>query len=180
MRSLTGLIIILMFSTVLPGEFDLFEERREVDESVFRDHRSNKLSVSYVLFPNDLKNGSVEYAHYLGKKAGFFIEGAYSESGSSFKEKADISAGLAYRFTKRARTWIFTGGIGFSANDDVKDYYNVSKGFRLNHLAGRFNAEYIFPFDLGVYYSMKARMPLEFDLDEDESPMHSIGIIYQF
>ena len=180
MRYFTGFFIFFLCSSVFPGEFDLFEERREVDESVFRDHRSDKISVSYALFPKDMKNGSVEYVHYLGKKAGFFIEGACSESGSSFKEKADISAGLAYRFTRRARTWIFTGGLGFSVNDDVKDYDNISKGFRLNHLTGRFNTEYIFPFDLGIFYSMKARMPLEFDLDEDVSPIHSVGIIFQF
>lgn len=180
MRSLTGLIIFFLFASAFPGEFDLFEERREADETVFRDHKANKVCASYTLFPEKLKNGSIEFTHYLGKKAGFFIEGAYSESGSSFKEKADISAGIAYRFTKRARTWIFTGGLGFSANDDVEDYYNISKGFRLNHLTGKFNAEYIFSSDIGVFYSMKARMPLEFDLDEDISPMHTVGIIFQF
>ncbi|HXK49881.1 MAG TPA: hypothetical protein PKW56_05400 [Clostridiales bacterium] len=180
MRYLTGIFIICIFASVFPGEFDLFEERREADESVFRDHKSNKLCASYTLFPADIKNGSVEFTHYFGKKAGFFIESAYSESGSSFKEKADITAGIAYRFTKRARTWIFTGGLGFSANDDVEDYDKISKGFRLNHLTGKFNAEYIFSFDVGVFYSMKARMPLEFDLDEDVSPMHAVGIIFQF
>ena len=108
------------------------------------------------------------------------IEANFADSGSNMKEKAEVVLAGSYRFTKRVRTWIFQGNFGLSFNDDVKDDYKVSKGFRMNHLYGRFTVEYFFKNGLGFDYSMVGRMPLEIDVDEDISPQHSIGILFNF
>ena len=108
------------------------------------------------------------------------IESDISDTGSNTKEKAEIIFAGSYRFTKRVRTWIFQGNLGLSFNDDMKNDYGESKGFRMNHLYGRFTVEYFFENGLGFDYSMVARMPLEIDVDEDMSPQHSVGILFNF
>ena len=45
---------------------------------------------------------------------------------------------------------------------------------------GRFTVEYFFKNGLGFDYSMVGRMPIEIDVNEDMSPQHSIGILFQF
>jgi len=180
LRLTVSLLLLILSALLFCDEFDLFDERDAVDESLFRDHKFNRIVSSYSLLPSEYKAPAVSFSHYFNRKIGFIFETAISESGDSFKEKADFTGGITYRFTKRARTWIFTGDLGFSVNDDVKDYYGISKGFRLNHFTGRFNIEYIFSNNIGFCYSMKGRIPIEFDLDEDVSPIHSAGLIFQF
>jgi hypothetical protein len=169
-----------MTITLISSEFDLFEERESIDESVFRDHKFNKVISSYSIYPSDRKKFALSYSHFFNNKIGFVFETALSESGDSYAEKSDFMLGLTYRFTRRARTWVFSGDLGLSANDDVKDYEGISKGFRLNHLTGKFISEYIFPGGFGLAYTMTGRMPLEFDLDEDVSPIHAVALTFQF
>ncbi|MCG2760853.1 MAG: hypothetical protein L6407_06545 [Candidatus Delongbacteria bacterium] len=180
MKKYFGIILILTNFILIAGEFDLFEEKEELNSSVFQDFKFNKFRASYSLYPTEQKKIGLSFSRYFSRKLGFLIEMDQSDSGSDFKEKTEIIFAGTYKFTKRAWTWVFTGDFGLSVNDDVKDYDGVSKGFRANHVYGRFSAEYIFENGLGLDFSMAGRMPIEFDLDEDVSPIHSIGLIYQF
>ncbi|MFO7810137.1 MAG: hypothetical protein R6V47_02025 [Candidatus Delongbacteria bacterium] len=181
MKSKYLVIFFLIFVPVLlPEEFYLFDEGDEVDPSVFEDHKSNKFQLSYSLFPEEQKKLAVTFSKYFNNRTGFFLEAAQKERGSEFSEKSEFCGGLAYRFTKRSWTWVFTGNLGLSVNDDVTDLNNESKGFRLNHVTGRFSAEYIFRSGFGFNLSMTARMPIEFDLDDGMRPIHSLGILFQF
>jgi len=174
---------VMLFLTayvLVAGEFDLFQEKGMTDDSVFKDYKFNKFRASYSLFPSEQKKFGISFSRYLTKKLGFIIELDQSEYGTGLKEKSELIIGATYKFTKRARTWVFLGDLGLSINDDVENYEGDSKGFKTNHLYGRFCAEYIFSNGLGIDFSMVGRIPLEFDLDEDVSPIHSVGLIYQF
>gem|GEM_PF-1241301 len=180
MKKYFAVILFVTGFTLLAGEFDLFEDKSELNPSIFKDFRSNKVNASYSLYPVEQKKIGIGFSHYLGSKLGFHIEYDMTETGNSFKEKSEILIAGTYIFTKRAWTWVFTGDLGISINDDVKNYENVSKGFKANHVYGRFSAEYIFSNGIGFDFSMIGRMPIEFDLDEDVLPIHSLGLIYQF
>ncbi len=180
MRHFALIFLMAAYTSLFSGEFDLFEEREIIDEAVYKDHKFNRIETAYGLYPSDQKKISLSYSHFFTKKTGFIFETGISESGSTFREKTDVFFGVAYRFTKRARTWVFSGDLGFSANDDVKDYGGISKGFRINHFTGKFRTEYIFSCGVGLAYTMTARIPLEFDLDEDVLPIHSIALTIQF
>lgn len=173
---------ILIFSAVIfaSNEFLLFDEKNETDQSVFQNHKFNRLQTSYSLYPSEQKKFSLGYSRFFTKKTGAFFRAYASESGVTFYEKSEFATGITYRFTKRSWTWIFLGDLGFSLNDDVEDDYGNTKGYRINHLVGRFTVEYTFKNGFGFDYSMSGRMPIEFDLDESMSPIHSIGIIFQF
>ena len=162
------------------GEFDLFEEKNMFDESLYQDYKFNKVRTSYSLYPSEQKKFGISFSRYLTKKAGFIVELDQSEYGSSLKEKSEVILAGTYKFTKRARTWVFLGDLGISINDDIRNYEGKSKGFKANHIYGRFCVEYVFSNGLGLDFSMVGRMPIEFDLDEDVSPIHSIGLIWQF
>jgi len=179
MKYLT-VVLLLSAYVLVAGEFDLFQEKSMTDESVFKDYKFNKFRASYSLFPSEQKKIGISFSRYLTRKLGFIIELDQSEYGTGLKEKSEFIIAATYKFTKRARTWVFLGDLGLSINDDVEDYEGNSKGFKANHLYGRFCAEYVFSNGFGIDFSMVGRMPLEFDLDEDVSPIHSIGILYQF
>lgn len=173
---------ILILSSVLlaSNEFLLFDEKDVTDQSVFQNHKFNRLKTSYSLYPSDQKKFNLGYSRFFTKKTGMFLNAYASESGVTFEEKSEFAAGITYRFTKRSWTWVFLGDIGLSINDDVKDDYGKSKGYRVNHATGRFTVEYTFKNGFGFDYSMSVRMPIEFDLDESTTPIQSIGIIFQF
>lgn len=166
--------------TLAAGEFDLFDEGTQMNPSVFNDFKFNKIRTSYSFFPSEQRKFGLSFSRYFTRKFGFIIELDQSEYGSSMKEKSELIIAGTYRFTKRAWTWVFLGDIGLSINDDVEDFSGVSKGFRTNHLYGRFSVEYIFGNGLGFDYSMVGRMTLETGVEEDIFPIHSIGLIYQF
>ena len=175
-------LLILVFTAALlaSNEFLLFDEKSVTDESVFQEHKFNRLKAFYSLHPSGQKKFSLGYSRFFTKKIGVFFNAYASESGVTFEEKSEFAAGITYRFTKRSWTWVFLGDIGLSLNDDVEDDYGKSKGYRINHVTGRFTLEYTFKNSFGFDFSMSARMPIEFDLDESTTPIQSIGIIYQF
>jgi hypothetical protein len=174
------LILVMAYAAFASDGFLLFDEKNETDQSVFQDHKFNRLKASYSIYPSDQKKFKIGYSRFFTKKTGGFFNVCASESGVTFYEKSEFAAGITYRFTKRSWSWVFLGDIGLSLNDDVDDNYGSTKGYRINHLVGRFTAEYTFKNGFGFDFSMSARMPLEFDLDESMSPIHSVGIIYQF
>ena len=180
MKKIIFIIFILNLTCIFAGEFDLFKEKKAKDESLYRDLKHNKLRLSYTLFPSDYHKLGFAVEEYITRRFGFMIEANFSDSGSDMKEKAEIILAGSYRFTRRVRTWIFQGNLGLSFNDDVSYDNGVSKGFRTNHFYGRFTIEYFFKNGLGFDYSMIGRMPLEIDVDEDISPQHSIGILFNF
>jgi len=180
LKKLFAIILIAAGFTLAAGEFDLFEESNLLDNSIFSDFKFNKIRTSYSLYPSEHKKFGLSYSRYFTRKIGFIIELDQSEYGTEMKEKSELIIAATYKLTRRAWTWVFLGDIGLSVNDDIKDYDGVSKGFKANHLYGRFSAEYIFSNGFGFDFSMVGRMPIEFDLDEDMSPIHSIGLIYQF
>jgi hypothetical protein len=161
-------------------EFDLFRERDEVDAEVYTGHKSNVLSLSYSLFPSEQKKAAFEFSRYLNGRLGFSAGIASSERGRTFSEKAEFTAAVTYRFTKRAWTWIFSGDLGLSVNDDVVDLNGNSKGFRLNHFYGVFSAQYVLKNGFGLEYFATGRMTFETEVVEDFLPIHSLGLIYQF
>jgi hypothetical protein len=162
------------------GEFDLFEETSSVDQSMYRDYKFNKFRTGYSFYPQDQKKFGISFSRTLTKRLGFTFEYGQTDAGNSFSEKAEIIGALNYRFSKRSWSWIFTGDLGFSANDDVEDLNGIEQGFRINHLMLRFSAQYIFQNGFGFDYSMTGRMTLETGVDEEIFPMHSLGIVYQF
>ncbi len=173
--------IFCLATVLLSNEFLLFEETTPTDPSVFTDFKYNKLKTSYTVFPLNQKKFATTYTRFFNNKTGFFAEAAVKERGSSFYQKSEFSAGLAYRLTSRAWTWVFQGNIGLSANDDLKDISGRSKGFRVNHIVGRFTPEYIFRNGFGFDVSMTVRMPIQYiDIDVDMRPVLSAGFIYQF
>ena len=180
MKKIIFIIFILNLTCIFAGEFDLFKEKKKLDQSLFRDLKHNKLRLSYTLFPSDYNKVGFAIEEYISKRFGFMIGANFTDSGSNMKEKAEIILAGSYRFTKRVKTWIFQGNLGLSFNDDVSYDNGTSKGFRMNHLYGRFTVEYFFENGLGFDYSMVGRMPIEIDVDEDMSPQHSIGILYNF
>lgn len=180
MRYSASILLLAAMLKLFGGEFDLFEEQNNLDPSIYRDIKYNKFRSSYSLFPVEQKKFGIGFSRYFSKKLGMHFEWDFTETGKDLKEKSEIILAGTYRFTKRAWTWVFSGDLGLSVSDDVTDLNGVSKGFRLNHLYGRFSAEYIFSNGLGFDYSMSARMTLETAVDEDVSPIHSIGLIYQF
>ena len=180
MKKITSIILLLNILTLFAGEFDLFKEKKKRDETLYKGLKHNKLRLSYTLFPSDYHKVAFGVEEYISKRFGFMIEAGFTDSGSNVKEKSEVVLAGSYRFTKRVRTWIFQGNLGISFNDDLSFDDGSSKGFRLNHIYGRFTVEYFFKNGLGFDYSMVARMPIEFDLDEDSSPQHSIGILFNF
>lgn len=180
MRKFLILSIIVANFLLIAGEFDLFKEQSGPDPAVFQDFKFNKFRFSYSLYPVEQKKAGLSFTRFLGKKLGFTVEYDQTETGSDLNEKSELIVAATYKFTKRSWTWLFLGDLGLSINDDVKDFYGASKGFRANHIFGRFSAEYIFRNGLGFDFSMSARMTLETGVDEEISPIHSIGILYQF
>ena len=180
MKNLLTILLLLNLMNLFAGEFDLFKEKKKLDQSLFKDLKHNKLRLSYTIFPSDYNKVGFAVEEYITKKLGFMIGANFTDSGSNMKEKAEIILAGSYRFTKRVKTWIFQGNIGLSFNDDVSYDNGTSKGFRMNHLYGRFTVEYFFENGLGFDYSMVGRMPIEIDVDENMSPQHSIGILFNF
>ncbi|MBN2857283.1 MAG: hypothetical protein JXN63_02670 [Candidatus Delongbacteria bacterium] len=180
MKKFYFIILLSACYAFASNEFLLFDEKNITDQSVFFDHKFNRMKMSHSIFPSGEKKFNLGYSRFFTKKTGVFFNSYASESGVTFYEKSEFALGLTYRFTKRSRTWVFLGDIGFSLNDDVKDDLGRSKGYRINHAVGRFIAEYTFKNGFGFDYSMSARMPIEFDLDESMSPIHSVGIVFQF
>ena len=180
MKKIFILIFILNLTCIFAGEFDLFKKKKKIDKSIYKDFKHNKFRLSYTLFPSDYNKIGFAIEEYINKKLGFMIEADFTDSGSNMKEKAEIILAVSYRFTKRVRTWMFQGNLGLSFNDDITYDNGTSKGFRMNHLYGRFTVEYFFKNGLGFDYSMVGRMPIEIDIDEGMLPQHSIGILFQF
>ncbi|MDA3884403.1 MAG: hypothetical protein PF638_02310 [Candidatus Delongbacteria bacterium] len=180
MKKTIFIIFILNLTCIFAGEFDLFKTKKKLNQKLFRNLKHNKLRLSYTLFPSDYNKVGFAVEEYITKKFGFMIGANFTDSGSNMKEKAEIILAGSYRFTKRVRTWIFQGNMGLSFNDDVYNNSGTSKGFRMNHLYGRFTVEYFFANGLGFDYSMVGRMPIEIDVDEDMMPQHSIGILFNF
>jgi len=58
-------MLLILSAFLLAEEFDLFEERDIVDESVFRDHKFNKLVMSYNLLPGEYKSPAVSFSHFF-------------------------------------------------------------------------------------------------------------------
>ena len=173
--------IFCITTALLSNEFLLFEEKPATDPSVFTDFKYNKFKTSYSLFPLYQKKFAITYTRYFNKRSGFFAEAAVTEQGSDFYQKSEFCAGLAYRLTRRARTWVFQGNLGISANDDVEDMSGRSKGFRVNHVIGRFTSEYVFKNGIGFDVSMTVRMPIQYiNIDVDMRPVLSVGFLYQF
>lgn len=180
MKRIILVIFILKLTYLFAGEFDLFKEKKELDQSLFKNLKHNKIRLSYTIFPSDYNKVGFTLEEYISKRWGFMIGANLTDSGSNMKEKAEIILAGSYRFTKRVRTWIFQGNIGLSFNDDISYNDGTSKGFRMNHLYGRFTVEYFFENGLGFDYSMVGRMPIKIDVDEDMSSQHSIGILFNF
>jgi len=180
MKKILTIIFLLNIVGLLADEFDLFTEKKKLDQSIYKDLKHNKLRLSYTLFPADYNKVGFGIEEYITKKLGFMIEADFSDAGNTMKEKAEIIIAGSYRLTRRVKTWIFQGNLGLSFNDDVTYDNGTSKGFRTNHMYGRFTVEYIFKNGLGFDYSMVGRMPIEFDINEDMSPQHSIGILFNF
>ena len=180
MKKLFLILFILELTCIFAGEFDLFKEKKKLDQSIYKNLKHNKFRLSYTLFPSDYNKVGFAIEEYINKKFGFMIEAHLADSGINMKEKAEIILAASYRFTKRVRTWMFQGNLGLSFNDDITYDNGTSKGFGMNHLYGRFTVEYFFKNGLGFDYSMVGRMPIEIDVDEDMSPQHSIGILFQF
>jgi len=180
MKKLLFVIFVLNLTCVFAGEFDLFKEKKKLDQRLFRGLKHNKIRLSYTLFPSDYNQVGFAVEEYITKKLGFMIGANFTDSGSNVKEKSELILAGSYRLTKRVRTWVFQGNLGLSFNDDISDDSGTSKGFRMNHLYGRFTVEYFFNNGIGFDYSMVGRMPLEFDIDEDMSPQHSIGLLFNF
>jgi hypothetical protein len=169
-----------LFPLLQAEEFDLFTEKQEVDPEVYTGHKYNVLGLSYAIVPNDNKSAAFEFSRYFGGRVGFSAGLAISEAGKEFAEKSEFTAAVSYRFTKRAWTWIFSGDLGLSANDDVVGLNGGSKGFRLNHFYGVFSAQYVWKSGFGFEYFAKGRMTFETGVEEDFLPIHSLGLIYQF
>ncbi|MBN2790032.1 MAG: hypothetical protein JXR69_07570 [Candidatus Delongbacteria bacterium] len=180
MKKLFIIILLLNFIALFSGEFDLFKEKKAQDQSLYKDLKHNKIRLSYTLFPASYNKIGFAVEEYITKRLGFMIEADFSDEGSTMKEKAEIIIAGSYRLTKRVRTWVFQGNLGLSFNDDVAYDNGMSKGFRTNHMYGRFTVEYLFKNGLGFDFSMVGRMPIEFDINEDMSPQHSIGILFNF
>ena len=53
MKRIIFIIFILNLTCIFAGEFDLFKEKKKLDQSLFKDLKHNKLRLSYTLFPSD-------------------------------------------------------------------------------------------------------------------------------
>lgn len=164
-------------------DFDLFQEKEENKEVLYLNLKTEKVKLSYDVFPLEQKNIGFSYDHFFSKKFASSFEALYRieideeeelKDEDKLESRIELNLGGTYRFTRKVTEWVFLGSAGISFNNLVDDE------FTLNHVYGRFEVEYTFENGWGVGYSGRAKMPLELSDEEPILLNHTISIIYQF
>ena len=178
------LFLCCLFIDVKAEDIDLFAERyQEVDKTLFKDYNRHKLRLPFSFIPFDENKIGLGYEYYFSKKYGVFLEGhskLYNTQNNDIDEKVEINIAASYRFTPKAKNWVFFGDIGLSLNNDIEDEGELT-GFTVNHLFGRLALEYIWDNGFGLDYSLEGRMPLSNAyIDDGVKESQSLTFIYQF
>lgn len=208
MNRIILLVLILSIKLFSQG-FDLFEEKKEKNLTLYKNLNKNRLHLSYSAYCNEHygKYLALGYEYFITSKFAPFIEYAYELEdkqrtetkyqmvddstqvsyelptfigNDNFKDRSEINIGLTYRLTHRFRTWVFFATAGVSYNNSLHDVEKQNKGFGFNHGFIKGTVAYSFLNGVGLDYSFMLKAPVESSVWEPNNEIHQLSLTFEF